>query len=93
MSQLYCNVADMADLASSVSFRVLRELSPAAMGTICPSLSAVPKISKNLVAYLAGLIVFTPYAAGSGDTRAAGLAKAHADIVLKYLKLVSEYTA
>ena len=51
----------------------------------------VPKISKNLVAYLAGLIVVTQYAAGS----AAGLAEAHADVALKHLKLVSdtEYTS
>ena len=50
---------------------------------------AVAKISKNLVAYLACLIVVTPYVAGWGDTRAAGLAEAHTDIVLKYLKLVT----
>ena len=42
------------------------------------------------VAYLAGLIVVTPYAAGSCDTSAAGLAEANVDIVLKYLKLVSD---
>ena len=80
----------MADLAGSVS-----DASPAALGTVCPALRAVPKISKNLVAYLAGLFVVTPYAAGSGDTRAAGLAEAHADVVVKYLKLVSDadYTA
>ena len=47
------------------------------------------------VAYLAGLIVVTPYAAGSSDTRAAGLAEAHADVVLKYPKLGfdADYTA
>ena len=62
VSQLYCNVDDMghmADLADSVY-----NASSAALGTVCPALSAGPKISKNLVAYLAGLIVVTPYAAG-----------------------------
>ena len=60
MSQLYCNVDDMADLASSVY-----PASSAALGGACPALSAVPKISRNLVAYLAGLIVVTPYIGGT----------------------------
>ena len=47
-------------------------------GTVCPALSAVPKISKNLVAYLAGLIVVAPYAARSCDPVTTGLAEAHA---------------
>ena len=56
MSRLYCNVSDMQHLASSVY-----PASPAAFGGVCPALKAVPKISRNLVAYLAGLIVVTPY--------------------------------
>ena len=50
----------------------------------------MPKISKNLVAYIAGMLVTAPYAIGAGDTRVAGLAEAHADAVLKYLNLVSD---
>ena len=52
MSQLYCNVADMEDLADSVYDAI-----PAALGSVCPALPAVPKISKNLVAYIAGMLV------------------------------------
>ena len=47
MLQLYCNVADMADLAYSVYGAI-----PAALGSVCSALPAVPKISKNLVATL-----------------------------------------
>ena len=53
--QLYCNGENMADLASSVY-----PASSVALGGACPALSAMPKISKNLVAYLAGLILVTP---------------------------------
>ena len=67
MQELYCNVADMADLADSVY-----HASPSALGTVCPALPAVPKISKNLVAYMACLLVNAPYCIGNGDTRAAG---------------------
>ena len=77
MSQLYCNVDDMADLASSVY-----PANSAALGGTCPALSA---ISRNLVAYLAGLIVVTQYIGGTANTRAAlaGLGEAHANVVLK----------
>ena len=67
MPELYCNVADMVDLADSVY-----DASPAALGTVCPALPAVPKISKNLVAYMAGLLVTAQYCIGNGDIRAAG---------------------
>ena len=63
------------------------------MSDLCPALPEVPKISKNLVAYNAGMLVTAPYAIGAGDRRANGLAEAHADAVLnlnlKYLNLVS----
>ena len=49
MSQLYCNSDNMADLAISVY-----PTSSAALGGACPALSPMPKISRNLVAYLAG---------------------------------------
>ena len=74
----------MADLASSVN-----PASSAALGGACPALSAMPKISKNLVAYLAGLIVVTPYIGGTSNTSAAGLGEAHAEVVLKVLKFVT----
>ena len=45
-----------------------------------------------LVTYLACLIVVTPYAARSCNNCASGLAEAHADVVLKYLKLVTRST-
>ena len=76
MSQLQGFTATL-DLASSVY-----PASFAALGGACPALSAVPKISRNLVTYLAGLIVITPYIGGTADTRAAGLGEAHADVVL-----------
>ena len=89
MSHLYCNSDDMADLASSVYLA-----SSAALGGACPALSAMPKISRNLVAYLAGLIagliVVNPYISGTSDTRAAGLGEAHADVVLKVLMLETD---
>ena len=78
MSQLYCNVDNMpvADLASSVY-----PASSAVLGGACPALSAVPKISRILVGYLACLIVdqfeVTPYISGTADTRAGGLARRH----------------
>ena len=84
MSQIYCNGDDMADLASSVN-----PASSAALGGACPALSAMPKISKNLVAYLAGLIVVTPYIGWTSNTSAAGLGEAHAEVVLKVLKFVT----
>ena len=48
------------------------------------------KISRNLVACLASLIVVTPYIGGTSDTRAAGHGEAHADVVLKVLKLATD---
>ena len=86
--QLYCNVDDMEDLASSVY-----PLGCAALEGVCPALSAVPKISSNFVTYLAGLIVVTPYIGGTADTRAAGLCEVHTDVVLKVLKLVTDAAA
>ena len=47
MSQLYCNVANMEDMADSLYGAI-----PAALGSVCPALPAVPKISKNFVAYM-----------------------------------------
>ena len=85
MSELYCNGDDVADLASSVY-----PASSVALGGACPALSEMPKISKNLVAYLAGLIVVTLYIGGTSDTSATGLGEAHADVVLKVLKLVTD---
>ena len=41
-------------------------------------LKAVPKISKNLVAYLEGLLAVSPYASGAFDPRAKGVAEAAA---------------
>ena len=85
MSQLYCNVANMVDLADSVYDAI-----PAALGSVCPALPAVPKISKNLFAYMAGMLVTAPYAMVASDRRADGLAEAHANAVLKYLNLVPD---
>ena len=64
--------------------------SSAALGGACPALSAVPKISRNLVAYLACLIVNTPYVGRTADTSAGGLGEAHAEILLKVLKLATD---
>jgi hypothetical protein len=38
------------------------------------TLLAVPKVSKNLVAYLAGLVAVSPYKHGPFDSRAKGVA-------------------
>ena len=69
----------------------------AALGSVFPALPAVPKISKNLVAYIqvACMLVTASYAIGAGDRRANGLAEAQADAVLKHLNLVSntDFTA
>ena len=69
-----------------------------ALGGACPALSAVPKISRILVPYLAGLIVVTPYIGGTSDASTAGFGEAHAssvtltapDAVLKVLKLATD---
>ena len=50
----------------------------AVIGGAFLALSAVPKISKNLAAYLADLIVFTPHWEGTADPRAPSFAEAHA---------------
>ena len=50
----------------------------------------MPKISRNFVAFLSGLIVVTPNIGGTSDTRAASLGEAHADVVLKVLKLATD---
>ena len=42
------------------------------------------------VAYLTGLIVVTPYIAGTADTRTAGLCEAHTDVFLMVLKLAAD---
>ena len=46
---------------------------------------AVPKISKHFVAHLEGLVAVAPYARGTADPRATGLAKAVADAVFNQL--------
>ena len=56
MSQQFCLVDKMEVLSSSEY-----DATPAAMGGEFPALRAVPKITKNLVAYPTGLIVVTPY--------------------------------
>ena len=52
--QLYCNVAYMAaaDLADSVYDTI-----PTALGSVSPALPELPKISKNLVTYIACMLV------------------------------------
>ena len=67
------------------------DASPAALGTVCPALPAVPKISKNLVAYMAGLLVTAPYCIET----AIPAPQADANAFLKYPNLVSdaEFTA
>ena len=74
----------MKDLAS-----LLYPASSVALGGGCPALRVVPNISRNLVAYLAGLIVVTQYICGTAGTCAAGLGEAHTDIVLKILTLAT----
>ena len=66
------------------------DTTPAAIGGAFRVLSAVPKISKNLAAYLTCLIVFTQYFGGTADLRAAGLGEAHTDVVLRVLKLATD---
>ena len=46
---------------------------------------AVPKISKQFVAYLEGLVAVAPYARGTADPRATGLAEGVADAVFDQL--------
>ena len=52
----------------------------------------MPKISRYFVANLSGLILFTPNIGGTSDTRATSLGEAHADVVLKVLKLETRPT-
>ena len=59
-------------------------------GPVLYALSAMPKISRNFAAFLSGLIVVTPKFGGTSDTRAASLGEAHADVVLKVLKLATD---
>ena len=81
MSQLYCSIDEMEDLAGSVY-----DATPVAIGGAFPVLCAVAKISSHLVGYLAGLIVVAPYIGGAADTLAAGLAEAHAEVIVGVLK-------
>ena len=85
MLQLFCSVDEMEALASSEY-----DATPAAIGGAFPALRTVPKISKNLVADLAGLIVVNPYLGGTADSRAAGIGEAHADVVLQVLELATD---
>ena len=76
----------MADLANSVY-----PASSAALGGACPALSAdLLRVAEDFHAYLAGLIVVNPSIGRTADTRASGLGEAHADVVLKVLKLATE---
>jgi hypothetical protein len=52
-----------------------------------PALKAVPKISKQLVAYLEGLLAVSPYANGFCYSRAKGVAEAAATEAFKILNL------
>ena len=63
-----------------------------AVGGAFPALCAVAKISIHLVGYLslAGLIVVALYIGGAADTRAAGLAEAHAEVMVGVLKKVDD---
>ena len=61
---------------------------PAAVKRAFPALGAVAKISRHLVGYLAGLIVVAQYTGGAADTCAAGLADAHAEVIVGVLKKV-----
>ena len=49
----------MADLADFVYDAI-----PAALESVCPALPEVPKISKNFVAYIAGMLVTAPSPSG-----------------------------
>ena len=81
MSQLYFLIDEMEVLASSVY-----DATPAAVGGAFSSLGAVAEIFRHLDGYLAGLIVVAPYIGGSADTRATGLAEAHAEVIVGVLK-------
>ena len=88
MSQLYCSIDKMEVLTSSVY-----DSTPAAVGGAFrpfPVLCAVAKISRHLVCYLAGLIGVALYIGGAADTRAAGLAEAHAEVIVGVLKKVDD---
>ena len=50
----------------------------------------MPRISRNLVAYLACLIVVTLCISWTANTSARGLGKAHTDLDLKVLKLATD---
>jgi len=49
------------------------------------ALPAVPKLSKHLVAYLAGQAYVSPYIGGTADPRIQGIGEAHAEGVLEFL--------
>ena len=51
-----------------------------------PALGAVAKISRHMVGYLACLIVVVSYIGGAANTRAEGLAEAHAEDIVRVLK-------
>ena len=69
MSRLACNtVEEVEHLAESQYVSIAASKSGAA-------LKAVPKISKHLVAYMAGLVAVSPYKHGAFDPRAKGIAE------------------
>lgn len=64
-----CSTAEEAELLA------LSEYPPIEASPSGPALKAVPKISKQLVAYLEGLVAVSPYKDGPFDSRAHGVAE------------------
>ena len=83
--QYDATVDEMEDLASPQY-----DATPAAIRGAFSALSAVRKISKNLVAYPASLLVVTQHLGGTDDPRADDLGEAHAGVVLQLLKLTTD---
>jgi hypothetical protein len=85
MSNMACDTAEeVVPLADSQYLSIAASRSGRA-------LPAVPKISKNLVAYMAGLVAVSPYKHGPFDSRAKGVAEhASAEVMKNLNKLKNE---
>ena len=60
-----------------------------------PALKAVPKISRNFIAYLCGMAIVASFCRGPADRRVQDIAESHAETIFKIMKPVkhNDYVA
>jgi len=81
MPRLHFTVDEVEEFAGSKHDAIPAATAP----KFFAALPAVPKLSKHLVAYLAGQAYVSPYIGGTADPRIQGIGEAHAEGVLEFL--------